>query len=172
MKFKTRYNNEVPSFLRLLGCFGIENRILRFHWGELSFNWGLALKLLWFDHLAFNLHLGPINLFLYLSRDSGKWWNPDKSYGFTYFNRGLQCHWNEKCKIFWMPWNWKHVRKDYLNSDGSKYCDEKELEKQGVEEYWRGPSETTSTFPFHYVLEDGTEQNSMATIYGVEHEWR
>jgi hypothetical protein len=157
-KFDEVYESALPKWLKVLGCFGIDRfpyDVYRFHWGELSTTWGLALnyKAGNYDsesksHLQIHFIFG--NLFLYMPwnhedstdyADTGEW-------GFSYYREAHQihAHWGQKCLVINMPWSWDHVRHDILYD--------------------------YETHPYTYVLKSGEVQNRKATIRKEEREWK
>lgn len=167
------YNEKVPAILRLLGCFGWERGLLRFHWGEISYKrFGFALGYsIYHDTAHFRLQLLWLSLYLkapmlITQRPDTEDWNAN--YGASTFDGAIHLNWRLKCKIVHMPWTWgSAVRWSVFDADGKKMSI--------VHQYDNGPfvdGRHTERHPFVYVLRSGKIQNRIATIHGEELEWR
>lgn len=106
-----------------------------------------------------------------------KWVVPDKSqcsgprYGFIFFERGVHVYYGkDKYSIFDMPWAWKNVRWEVLNTSGnfSKYLSEYSDDPLHVFKDAR----KIDSYPYTYVLKNGDIQERIATIYVTEMECR
>ena len=180
-----RYNNDVPLVLRLLGCWGIEGNTLRCRWGELNFNWGLALSYSIYHETAHvNIHAGPLNLFfkapvLIKFRDGTEDWNA--SYGVSIFARDMHLNWRTACKVIYFPWDWTHARTTILKPDGSVLAHEEKHDRTLGSKDWHDrydrwnalKTSVSETHSYHYLkLPSGEVQARTATIHGGEMEWR
>lgn len=108
------------------------------------------------------------------------WCQFDRRYGFSLtnagsisFNEGLPdslfIYKNRKSKIFNMPWNTHWVRTSYLQKDGSWI----HFDKNTPDRYNKNESNSwTKTYPYTYVLKNGTVQNREAKVTVEEREWR
>ena len=174
------YGKKVPLFLRLLGCWGIQESmrspLLRFSWGELSFRWGLGLAYsVYHEDAHINIHIGPFNLFLkvpmlIVQRPGTEDWNAH--YGFSVFERTIHLNWRLHCKIIHFPWDWTHVRTTFLRPDGTVFFHEPKGPTNWDERKER-LKEISEAHPYHYLLlPEGKVQSRTATIYGMEMEWR
>lgn len=102
--------------------------------------------------------------------DEGQCQGPQ--YGFNYHSDALWLYYGktkgtrgDPVTVIHMPWDWKHVRHDYLNPDGS-------LHHAAQAHEYTAPAETKLIFPYTYVLRSGEAQHRIATVYGEEREWR
>lgn len=163
------YGAAVPWYLRMLGVWGIEDSTYRAWWGEFSARWGFGLGYsVYHEHASVRIQLvwGALYLkmpMLIKQRDGTEDWNA--TYGISYFGRTFHLNWRTRCKILHMPWDWEHVRHDYLNPDGS-------LHHRAQPHEYSPPSDSKQTFQYTYTLRNGTVQNRMATVNGEEREWR
>lgn len=164
-----RWYDEVPLWLRCLGVRGIEGNSYRAWWGEFSATWGLALSYnVYHENATVHFHLlwGGIYIkapMLIKQRDGTEDWHA--SYGFVWFGRAIHLNWRDKCKVLRLPFDWEHVRHDYLWPDGRLH------HASGPREY-DGPAETKERHPYTYTLRNGTVQHRIATVNGEEREWR
>lgn len=144
----------------------------RYKWGEVALRFGFCLSYsVYEEHGSLAIALGWPTFYIKTPMLFES--NIERSYGFTYFSKAIQFEWNEGCFIAHMPWDWTHVRHDYLHPDGSfAYRDDrKKLDAKG-----RGMDrpfdEDKEAHPYTYVLKNGTVQKRIATINGEEREWR
>jgi hypothetical protein len=165
------YDEELPTWLRWMGCWAIQDNSYRFNWGEVSKGWGFDLKYsVYHETATINICLLYGNLFIKApmiinQRDGTEDWCA--SYGLSYHSKGIWWAWRTKNWCFRMPWDWQHVRHTLLNPDGSVCCEAKELEHS-----WEPPEEIKETHAYTYHLRSGEIQHRKATIYGEEREWR
>lgn len=94
----------------------------------------------------------------------------ENAYCAEFTNYALRFQWGSKSLCLWYPWDWKHVRRSWLNKDGSLHHNESRRPGRAVVE--RAPEETKETHPYTYVLKNGKVQHVTATIHGEEREWR
>lgn len=116
-------------------------------------------------------------LFIHLPFKSGINECETPSYGFYFYGEGtwwFDTFWIKmgyKIKCFHMPWEWDWVRTSNLRKDGQW-----ENESRGNKKnFWDGKWDQIilyESFPYTYILEDGTVQNRTATIKTTEMEWR
>jgi hypothetical protein len=166
---KPRYGREIPLWLRLLGCFGIEGKSYRMNWGEICFGWDLAIGYSVY-HESANINIAPLLFSLHLKvpmvikqrRGTEDWM---ARFGIWYCFRTFQFCWRDKCRVFYLPWDWSHVRHTYLWPDG-------QVHHHAGQRDWEAPKETKSAHPYTYVLKSGVVQERVATINGEEREWR
>lgn len=172
MEAASRWYGNVPLWLRLIGCYGIEGRSYRCRWGEFVADWGLALQYsVYHESASLHVHLIWGGFFFKMpmvinQRDGTEDWCA--TCGFTLFQRGIHLNWRDRCKILYLPWDWSHVRRTFLNIDGSVHHNEST--ERGVFE--SAPEETKQRFDYTYVRESGEVQKRIATVYGEERECR
>ena len=96
------------------------------------------------------------------------------TYGFYFFADTFVWKWGKDTghsadpKASWhmrLPWSWEHIRRDYLNADGS-------LHHRSEPREYSGPEETKQKFLYRYQLRSGEIQKRIATVNGEEREWR
>ena len=161
-EMKDLYGLEVPKWLRLLGCFGVDKNkwydTYRFHWGEMSTQWGFCFSYKAGNYDAetrprvmFNFIFGWC--FIYMP-----WKHEDNTtnscegaeWGLNYYfgdgPHSINFYWNKGSWSWDLPWSWTHVRHDILSE-------------------YETPSYT-------YTLESGEVQHRTAQIRIEEREWR
>jgi hypothetical protein len=116
-------------------------------------------------------------LFITLPFGSGREDSEWRSYGFYFYGEGkrmFDSFWlcfGSKSKCFHMPWSWEWVRTSNLRKDGTWENETRKERKSLYEEKWREVL-LYETFPYTYVLKNGTVQERKATIKTEEMEWR
>jgi len=82
----------------------------------------------------------------------------------------IHWHWGRKYWIWNMPWTLNWVRTSRLLNDGISWEHETKMHRvdswENKERYWAG------TYPYRYLLKDGTAQHRYATLTVVERKWR
>jgi hypothetical protein len=84
----------------------------------------------------------------------------------------------ERYKIFDMPWSFQHYQTSYLVLDPCILClfwlDETKGKKKFFDRYSEGFKEYdyAKTFPYLYILKDGTAQHRYATVRQEKRVWR
>ena len=144
-------------------------------------HWSLAFELIysgpmdedrwpWMIHVHFLL----LNLFLHLpiryvpSSSREAWMREWQRWGFSHNADGVHFHWNEKTKIWDIPWVHKvFQRHEVRRADGSwvPYVGTYERDKQPDQR-------KLFTFPYIYRLKNGTIQNRTAEVYVDRMAWR
>lgn len=166
-----RYENKIPWWMRAMGCYQISKRDgYEFRWGQITLQPGLTLQYSIYHeraHICVTLIWPSFYIrvpMLIEQRDDTEDWMA--SYGFTWHERAIQFKWRTKFWIARMPWDWEHVRHDYLRPDGSLF--------RRAPERWEPVdlSEVSEKHPYTYTLRNGTVQHRAATINGEEREWR
>lgn len=90
-----------------------------------------------------------------------------EAWGFNTCERTIQLYLGRHCTILHMPWEFEHIKYEVMRLDGSwvHYVASYERDKE-PDGRW------TETYPYRYVLRDGTVQNRNATVYVERREWR
>ena len=142
--------------------------------------WGIAFEFI-FDHDAdygypwmLHFHFLLLNIFLHFplswvpSSKRESWMREWQQWGFSLCDDAVHFHWNERIKVWNLPWLSKvHQRHEVRRSDGSWVpfvgSWEQGKERDGREEF---------TFPYTYILRNGTRQDRNATVYVERRAWR
>src|SRR4051812_28812025 len=118
------YHGSIPWPLRLLGCWGIQDKwtSFRFRWGEVNtgrigFSLGYSV---YHESASLHLHLLWPNIFIKVpmvlkQRPGTEDWCA--TYGFSVFARDMHLNWRTRCKLVYFPWAWEHVRHDVFDAD-------------------------------------------------------
>ncbi|WP_439392559.1 hypothetical protein ACRQ5Q_24350 [Bradyrhizobium sp. PMVTL-01] len=174
-------------FLERSRAYGFE---LRFSWAEITGNLGLALGLhLFEDHYSLHVHLGWPNVYFRL-KSLDRWLREPhegmESWGFSVHRSDVHFRWGRKYKIVHFPWAWEWVRTSIMLADGT-WCHETRERRVTFPNYplsrhekrpWGSFNKIkdelawSETYPFRYVLRDGTVQDRDATLKVEEREWR
>lgn len=170
---KDAYHDEVPRWLRMLGCWAIKMGVYCFRWGEFTPDWGLKLEYTVYHdsaHIAFSPGWGRWYFkvpMIINQRPGTEDWNA--TYGFTFHSCAAWWHWRTKTYCRYLPWHPELVRQDVLQPDGSwapyKWSLSNDPAKDG---------RLIETHPFTYVTSQGEVQEREATAYVTryEHRWR
>lgn len=88
-------------------------------------------------------------------------------WGVYYHMRSVWFCWGNKSKVFYLPWDFEHVKHEVRRPDGSwvPYVGSWEKDKE-PDGRW------CETYPYHYILKSGEVQERMATVYVERREWR
>ena len=168
-KNKNLYGNDVPKWLRKIGCYRIQSDTYSFHWGEFTKRFGLSIgynvyyqENESFFHLLFIWGSTHIKLPIFIKNKKSM---RTENYGISlYENDSVHLSWRYKYKIIHFPWSWSHVRSSFLNKDGTLH--------HNYISYEPTPTEIVSKHNYVYVLNSGKIQERIATIHGSEMEWR
>ena len=89
-------------------------------------------------------------------------------WGLSFCDDALHMHWNERSKVWWLPWLHKiHQRSEVRRADGTW------VPFVGGWERDKSPDGREAiTYPYRYVLRNGTVQNRTAAIYVKRRAWR
>jgi hypothetical protein len=177
---------------RLLGVRWIERGSIGLRWGELTNDFGLALRLCHFeDH--WSLHVMPIwgSIYLRLWASRTEPAGGMESYGFTYqIGRGwgwgradIHLNWGARVKIIHLPWGWNWHRTSYLMSNGRTWLHElhqfrvprdQPIEAASGKDYWMASlmPRWQAISQYRYKLRSGEIQHRIATVTISEMEWR
>jgi hypothetical protein len=107
-----------------------------------------------------------LKLFLKIPQWLFKGYTIDKSYGFNFTQDSLHMHWGEKTKLWWYPWTWDHYRTSVLRPDGTIWKSGNGLYGDAI------PAVLKEQHTYNYLMRDGSVQACIATVHGVEMEWR
>lgn len=158
---------------RLIGSertYRADDRSIRMRWGEWNGrHWGLALKLGCYETAHLNIALIRGQAFIKLplltkALSTGSCSIDNPAYGFSWqWGQGSAIHasWGRRSKIVDMPWGLQHIQTEHLNDVG---------EWQVAPTYRLGeqigadPVKWTAEHPYHYMLDDGEVQHTIATI--------
>lgn len=169
----------VPPLLRILGARWRDGkRHYRMSWGELSFlrpGWGLTLNLFGDpEHYSLHVHI-PWLVSCYINLPVLRRWAREphemmESWGVSYSPEDgiLWLRWGWHYRIVHMPWrDWVHRSHEVMRADGSwmPYVGSWEHDKEPDQRH-------TESYPYRYMLRDGTVQHCAATIYAERMEWR
>lgn len=175
MKTKIRkelYGKKIPSWLRAIKCFAIQDKTYRFGWGEFTPCWGFALSYgVYHEEAHIHIHLIWGSLFIKVpmiinQRPGTEDWNAH--YGFSIFDSSIHFNWRTKCKILYLPWSWEFYKRWELVEGWSN-------KKHWIEiprEMPHGKIAFTETNDYLYVLKSGEKQHRKATFYINRMEWR
>lgn len=127
-------------------------------------------------------------LYLHIPFIRSKWDECDPPrYGIYYYNdKGHEAIWlqwgRQKCKSFHMPWSVTWMRTSCLRTDGgwehdvAKNYPGSDLKQRMAKDFWNKERWKdilwTETYPYKYVLKNGTVQERTATLRVEEREWR
>jgi hypothetical protein len=120
-----------------------------------------------------HVHLLLLNVFVHFplswapASKREPWQREWQHWGFSFCDDALHLRWGEHSKVWWLPWlNKVHQRHEVRKADGSWVpfvgCWE-EKEPDGREEF---------TYPYTYILRNGTPQNRTATVFVERRAWR
>lgn len=132
------------------------------HDAEYGYPWMLHFHILWlnvFAHFPFPWKPGS-------KRES--WCREWQQWGISHCDDAMHFYWNERSKVWWIPWlNKVPQRHEVRRADGSwvPFVGSWEHDKQpdGREEF---------TFPYRYILKNGTAQERTATVFVERRAWR
>ncbi len=133
------------------------------------------LSLIWVPFLI----IGYGTIYLDLPIHSGIDEAEPPRYGFYWYNsEGAKFNitsfvwcWKSKIKFFHMPWEYDWVRTSKLKKDGTWEHETYKNRKSFYKDDWKDIL-WFGSYPYTYVLKDGTIQQRMATICVEEREWR
>lgn len=92
-------------------------------------------------------------------------------YGISYFGRTLWWHWNREFYTLHMPWDYDWIRTSNLREDGNWEHETRGDSKDFYDDKWKYII-WSKTYPYVYVLNNGTIQKRNATVKVEEREWR
>lgn len=163
---------------------------LRLTWAEITGRFGIACGLYLFeDHYSLHIHLGWPNIFLklpFLQRWHREPHEMLESWSFSKVDDAVHLNWGRRCKILHFPWSWDWVRSSIMLADGT-WCHETLRRRVDFPNYPLASSEKkpwgsshkikdelawSETYPYRYVLRNGTIQERQATVKVDEMEWR
>lgn len=166
------------SILRTIGFRRQAGDVLTFTWGEISFNWGLALALCHFHRQwMVQIHLVYINIFIHLRRSITNAKDPllDK-WGFSLQGSELYLNWKDKTKVVWLPWMWERHRHEILREDGNwmpvNHSMDAYIERLKVPGGRHDLNVWRRTFHYIYKCRDGEVQDVKARVRLERAEWR
>lgn len=131
----------------------------------------------YFDERAMiSICIGWGQLYIHLPIKSGIDDCEYPEYGFYFYGEGkifdsFWWCWNRKKYCFNMPWRWDWVRTSNLRKDGAWEHEKPGQRKDFYKDQWKGIIWSES-YPYTYILKNGTVQNRIATIKVEEMEWR
>lgn len=158
---------------RLLGAptsYYDDRGSIRMRWGEWNWkHWGLTLRLGCFETAHLNIALIRGQAFIHLpfltkALSKGGCSIDNPSYGFSWrWEKGSAVHmsWGRRTRLLYMPWTLEHIKTEHLNRLG---------EWQAAPTYRRGEKfgedvvKWTAQHPYHYMLDSGEVQTTIATI--------
>lgn len=160
-----RWNDGDGTFRTKLGEISIGRR----QWGQLAFELGA--------HETPHLHIALLvfSWFIPLPLFTQRWFPGDcgidrARYGFSWrfgkeWGGDLHLSWGRRSKITWAPWGLEHIRTDYLGDDLEWHDDRlKPASWRRLAEEDAGPEPWTASYPFHYMLDNGEVQHTIATV--------
>lgn len=154
---------------------------------EVSFSWGLALKLSSLGSETgswLNIHLIFINIFLRLPiKLKNDDIMQDPEYGFNYHGRALWIHWgiwNGKKKqvlIIHMPWYYgSSFKQEYFNWEGVYFMTVEHRDRGGFLSTYDAMEQIknflSGVYDYTYTLKSGEVQQRKARIYVTKQYWK
>jgi len=94
------------------------------------------------------------------------------SYGVYYYMKQIGIHWGKKTKLYDTPWAFDWVRTSSMMKDGTWEHEIKGDRKEFWDDNKWGDKRFQETHPYKYIKNDGTVQETTATIRVDEREWR
>jgi len=164
MKLKERYGAEIPALLRKLGIWRITMDCVEASWGWFSPRPAFELKYGYTYNearpcLDFGLIWGKWSLHIPFSKAPG--FNFDRyehSYGFNWFENGIQFHWGKECRIWYLPFRtWEFISHEVLDKDGNW--------APHMLTYEGDDGRHTEIHSYTYTRRSGEVQEREATIY-------